>query len=281
MHETIIQAHDVCFQYPDAAQPAVDHVSLDVNRGEFLAVLGRNGSGKSTFAKLLNALLIPTEGTVVVDGRRATGEEDCFPVREVCGMVFQNPDNQIVATIVEEDCAFGLENMGVDPAEIRRRVDETLAEVGMEKFAEASPSMLSGGQKQRVAVAGVLAMRPKVIVFDESTAMLDPVGRRDVFALAQKLNRSEGITIVWITHFMDEAVRADRVVVMDAGKVAMQGTPREVFSHVRQIRALGLDVPEMMQLSAELRAAGVDGLSESTMTVEEMAEELCRFKSRS
>ena len=281
MQETIIQAHDVCFQYPDAAQPAVDHVSLDVNRGEFLAVLGRNGSGKSTFAKLLNALLIPTEGTVTVDGRRATGEEDCFPVREVCGMVFQNPDNQIVATIVEEDCAFGLENMGVEPAEIRRRVDETLAEVGMEKFAEASPSMLSGGQKQRVAVAGVLAMRPKVIVFDESTAMLDPVGRRDVFALAQKLNRSEGITIVWITHFMDEAVRADRVVVMDAGKIAMQGTPREVFSHVQQIRALGLDVPEMMQLSAELRAAGLDGLSESTMTVEEMAEELCRLKSRS
>ena len=281
MQETIIQAHDVCFQYPDAAQPAVDHVSLDVNRGEFLAVLGRNGSGKSTFAKLLNALLIPTEGSVVVDGRQATGEEDCFPVREVCGMVFQNPDNQIVATIVEEDCAFGLENMGVDPAEIRRRVDETLAEVGMEKFAEASPSMLSGGQKQRVAVAGVLAMRPKVIVFDESTAMLDPVGRRDVFALAQKLNRSEGITIVWITHFMDEAVRADRVVVMDAGKIAMQGTPREVFSHVQQIRALGLDVPEMMQLSAELCAAGLDGLSESTMTVEEMAEELCRLKSRS
>ena len=281
MQETIIQAHDVCFQYPDAAQPAVDHVSLDVNRGEFLAVLGRNGSGKSTFAKLLNALLIPTEGTVVVDGHRATGEEDCFPVREVCGMVFQNPDNQIVATIVEEDCAFGLENMGVNPAEIRRRVDETLAEVGMEKFAEASPSMLSGGQKQRVAVAGVLAMRPKVIVFDESTAMLDPVGRHDVFTLAQKLNRNEGITIVWITHFMDEAVRADRVVVMDAGKIAMQGTPREVFSHVQQIRALGLDVPEMMQLSAELRAAGLDGLSESTMTVEEMAEELCRLKSKS
>ena len=279
MQETIIQAHDVCFQYPDAAQPAVDHVSLDVNRGEFLAVLGRNGSGKSTFAKLLNALLIPTEGTVVVDGHRATGEEDCFPVREVCGMVFQNPDNQIVATIVEEDCAFGLENMGVNPAEIRRRVDETLAEVGMEKFAEASPSMLSGGQKQRVAVAGVLAMRPKVIVFDESTAMLDPVGRHDVFTLAQKLNRNEGITIVWITHFMDEAVRADRVVVMDSGKIAMQGTPREVFSHVQQIRALGLDVPEMMQLSAELRAAGLDGLSESTMTVEEMAEELCRLKS--
>ena len=254
MQETIIQAHAVCFQYPDAAQPAVDHVSLDVNRGEFLAVLGRNGSGKSTFAKLLNALLIPTEGTVVVDGHRATGEEDC---------------------------AFGLENMGVDPVEIRRRVDETLAEVGMEKFAEASPSMLSGGQKQRVAVAGVLAMRPKVIVFDESTAMLDPVGRHDVFTLAQKLNRNEGITIVWITHFLDEAVRADRVVVMDAGRISMQGTPREVFSHVQQIRSLGLDVPEMMQLSAELRAAGLDGLSESTMTVEEMAEELCRLKSRS
>lgn len=279
MSEPIICARDVCFQYDDADHPAVDHVTLDVMKGEFLAILGRNGSGKSTFAKLLNALLLATSGTIEVDGLRATNEEDCFAVREVCGMVFQNPDNQIVATIVEEDCAFGLENLGVEPAEIRRRVDETLRAVGMEKYAETSPSMLSGGQKQRVAVAGVLAMRPKVIVFDESTAMLDPVGRHDVFALAQKLNRNEGITIVWITHFMDEAVRADRVVVMDAGKIAMQGTPREVFSHVQQIRALGLDVPEMMQLSAELRAAGLDGLSESTMTVEEMAEELCRLKS--
>ena len=280
MSEPIICARDVCFQYDDADHPAVDHVTLDVMKGEFLAILGRNGSGKPTFAKLLNALLLATSGTIEVDGLRATNEEDCFAVREVCGMVFQNPDNQIVATIVEEDCAFGLENLGVEPAEIRRRVDETLRAVGMEKYAETSPSMLSGGQKQRVAVAGVLAMKPKVIVFDESTAMLDPVGRRDVMNLARKLNREEGITIVWITHFMDEAVLADRVVVMDAGKIALQGTPREVFIRAKEIRALGLDVPGMMQLSAELRAAGLAGLSATTMTVEEMAEELCRLKSR-
>ena len=279
MSKPIICARDVCFQYEDSDHLVVDHVSLDVAPGEFVAILGRNGSGKSTFAKLLNALLIPTSGSVEVDGLTATGEDDCFEVRRVCGMVFQNPDNQIVATIVEEDCAFGLENLGVDPAEIRRRVDETLAEVGMSAFAQSSPSMLSGGQKQRVAVAGVLAMRPKIIVFDESTAMLDPVGRRDVFQLAQKLNREEGITIVWITHFMDEAARAGRVVVIDAGRIAMQGTPREVFLQVDRIRALGLDVPEMMQLAAQLRSAGLTALNPSTMTIEEMAEELCRLKS--
>ncbi len=280
MNETIIRARNVCFQYDDADFVAVNNVSLDVKRGEFLAVLGRNGSGKSTFAKLLNALLLPTSGTVEVDGLRATTEDECFAVRGVCGMVFQIPDNQIVATIVEEDCAFGLENLGVEPSEIRRRVDETLKAVGMERFAGTSPNMLSGGQKQRVAVAGVLAMKPKVIVFDESTAMLDPVGRRDVLALAQKLNREEGITIVWITHFMDEAAQADRVVVMDDGKIALEGTPREVFVKVDKVRALGLDVPEMMQLSAELRAAGLSEISNSTMTVEEMAEELCRLKSK-
>ncbi len=280
MSENIIRAQDVCFQYEDAERMAVDHVTLDVKRGEFLAVLGRNGSGKSTFAKLLNALILPTSGRVEVDGLVATNDEDCFAVREVCGMVFQNPDNQIVATIVEEDCAFGLENLGVEPKEIRRRVDETLKAVGMEQYASTSPSMLSGGQKQRVAVAGVLAMRPKIIVFDESTAMLDPVGRRDIFNLAKKLNREEGITIVWITHFMDEAVRADRVVVMDGGRVAMQGTPKEVFVRVKEIRALGLDVPEMMLLGEELRKAGLTGISNTTMTVEEMAEELCRLKSK-
>ncbi len=280
MSENIIRAQDVCFQYEDAERMAVDHVTLDVKRGEFLAVLGRNGSGKSTFAKLLNALILPTSGRVEVDGLVATNDEDCFAVREVCGMVFQNPDNQIVATIVEEDCAFGLENLGVEPKEIRRRVDETLKAVGMEQYASTSPSMLSGGKKQRVAVAGVLAMRPKIIVFDESTAMLDPVGRRDVFNLAKKLNHEEGITIVWITHFMDEAVRADRVVVMDGGRVAMQGTPKEVFVRVKEIRALGLDVPEMMLLGEELRKAGLTGISNTTMTVEEMAEELCRLKSK-
>ncbi len=279
MSDAIICARDVRYQYEDSENPAVNGVTLDVPAGEFLAVLGRNGSGKSTFAKLLNALLIPTSGTVTVDGRRATSEDDCYPVREVCGMVFQNPDNQIVATTVEEDCAFGPENLGVAPEEIRRRVDETLAAVGMAQFAQSSPSMLSGGQKQRVAVAGVLVMRPKIIVFDESTAMLDPVGRRDVFSLARKLNREEGITVVWITHFMDEAVLADRVAVMDDGKIAMLGAPREVFAHVDEIRALGLDVPEMMRLAAELRRKGLK-LGAETMTVEEMVEELCRLKSK-
>ena len=279
MSDAIICARDVRYQYEDSENPAVNGVTLDVPAGEFLAVLGRNGSGKSTFAKLLNALLIPTSGTVTVDGRRATSEDDCYPVREVCGMVFQNPDNQIVATTVEEDCAFGPENLGVAPEEIRRRVDETLAAVGMAQFAQSSPSMLSGGQQQRVAVAGVLVMRPKIIVFDESTAMLDPVGRRDVFSLARKLNREEGITVVWITHFMDEAVLADRVAVMDDGKIAMLGAPREVFAHVDEIRALGLDVPEMMRLAAELRRKGLK-LGAVTMTVEEMVEELCRLKSK-
>ena len=279
MENPIICARNVCFRYDDTEHFAVQDVTLEIAAGEFVAVLGRNGSGKSTFAKLLNALLLPTSGEVIVDGKQATNEDDAFAVRESCGMVFQNPDNQIVATIVEEDCAFGLENLGVDPAEIRRRVDETLKEVGMAEYAEASPSNLSGGQKQRVAVAGVLAMRPKVIVFDESTAMLDPVGRRDILGLAKRLNKEEGITIVWITHFMDEAVQADRVVVMDGGRVTMEGTPREVFVRRDEIRSYGLEVPEMMHLAAQLRAAGLKGLRADTMNVEEMAEELCRLKS--
>ena len=188
MAKTIIEARNVSYRYEDAAALTVDDVSLTVSQGEFLAILGRNGSGKSTFAKLLNALLLPTSGELTVNGLRAVSEDDCYEVRKSCGMVFQNPDNQIVTTIVEEDCAFGLENLGVEPAEIRRRVDEALESVGMKDFALASPAMLSGGQKQRVAVAGVLAMRPRIIVFDESTAMLDPIGRRDVFALARRLN---------------------------------------------------------------------------------------------
>jgi energy-coupling factor transport system ATP-binding protein len=193
-------------------------------------------------------------------------------------MVFQNPDNQIVTTIVEEDCAFGLENLGTPPAEIRARVDDALHSVGMSEFALASPSMLSGGQKQRVAVAGVLAMRPKIIVFDESTAMLDPIGRRDVFALARRLNVEEGITIVWITHFMEEAAMADRLVIMDTGRVAMDGTPRDVFTQTEKVTALGLDVPEMMKLTHMLRQEGV-ALPDGIMTVNEMAVELCRLKS--
>ncbi len=276
MRDTIIRLKDVVFQYEGSERPAVDGVCLDVQAGEFLAVLGRNGSGKSTLARLLNALLIPTSGTVEVDGLVAT-EDNPYPVREVCGMVFQNPDNQIVATVVEEDCAFGLENRGVPSEEIRRRVDEALTEVGMSERALSSPSMLSGGQKQRVAIAGVLAMRPKIIVFDESTAMLDPIGRRDVFRLARRINREEGITVIWITHFMEEAVQADRVVVMEDGKVELIGEPRQVFSNVDQVLMYGLDVPEMMKLAAKLREAGVD-VPKDTLTVEEMAVELCRLK---
>ena len=276
MRDTIIRLKDVLFQYEGNERPAVAGVCLDVQAGEFLAVLGRNGSGKSTLARLLNALLIPTSGTVEVDGLVAT-EDNPYPVREVCGMVFQNPDNQIVATVVEEDCAFGLENRGVPSEEIRRRVDEALSEVGMKERALSSPSMLSGGQKQRVAIAGVLAMRPKIIVFDESTAMLDPIGRRDVFKLARRINREEGITVIWITHFMEEAVQADRVVVMEDGKVELIGEPRQVFSNVDQVLMYGLDVPEMMKLAAKLREAGVD-VPKDTLTVEEMAVELCRLK---
>ena len=277
MADAIIEVKDVEFRYEGAEEEAVAGVSLRVERGEFVAVLGRNGSGKSTLAKLLNALNIPQKGEIWIDGVAAHEEANSLEVRKRCGMVFQNPDNQIVATVVEEDCAFGLENLGVPPEEIRRRVDEALRVVGMRDYAEAAPHMLSGGQKQRVAIAGVLAMRPKIIVFDESTAMLDPSGRREVFAVAEELNRRDGITIVWITHFMDEALRAGRLLVMDAGKVALEGAPREVFEKTEEIRKMGLDAPPMAQLAAQLRADGVP-LRAGIMTVEEMAVELCRSK---
>ena len=277
MADAIIEVKDVEFRYEGAEEEAVAGVSLRVERGEFVAVLGRNGSGKSTLAKLLNALNIPQKGEIWIDGVAAHEEANSLEVRKRCGMVFQNPDNQIVATVVEEDCAFGLENLGVPPGDIRRRVDEALKTVGMQDYAEAAPHMLSGGQKQRVAIAGVLAMRPQIIVFDESTAMLDPSGRREVFAVAEELNRRDGITIVWITHFMDEALRAGRLLVMDAGKVALEGAPREVFEKTEEIRKMGLDVPPMAQLAAQLREDGVP-LRAGIMTVEEMAVELCRSK---
>jgi len=277
MVDTIINIENVSFRYEGAENEAVRGVDLIVRRGEFLAVLGRNGSGKSTLAKMLNALILPSEGKISVAGITAENDESCYEVRTHCGMVFQNPDNQIVSTIVEEDCAFGLENMGVEPAEIRRRVDEALRTVGMEEFALTSPHMLSGGQKQRVAIAGVVAMKPEIIVFDESTAMLDPVGRRDIFSLARRLNKEDGITVVWITHFMDEAVKADRVAVMAGGKLTMEGSPREVFARESEIRALGLDVPEVSHLATLLREGGLE-ISKDIMTVEEMVVELCRSK---
>ena len=277
MGQEIIRVQDVVYHYEGSEAEAIAGVSLQVERGEFVAVLGRNGSGKSTLAKLLNALILPASGEIYIDGLAAHVADNAYDVRKKCGMVFQNPDNQIIATIVEEDCAFGLENLGVEPKEIRRRVDEALKAVGMLDFAQSAPHMLSGGQKQRVAIAGVLAMRPKIIVFDESTAMLDPSGRKEVFQTARRLNREEGITIVWITHFMQEAAQADRLLVMHDGKIALEGKPREVFENVETIHEMGLSVPPMAQLATELRQAGLP-LPRGILTVEEMAVELCRLK---
>ena len=268
----------VSYRYPEADQNAVDSVSFTVKPGEFLAVLGHNGSGKSTLAKLMNALYVPTEGTVLVCGMDTREDDLVFTIRSHAGMVFQNPDNQIVATVVEEDVAFGLENNGVPPEEIRRRVDAALLSVGIADKAKKAPHMLSGGQKQRVAIAGVLAMKPDVIILDESTAMLDPAGRREVLETVRRLNREEGISIVLITHYMNEAAEADRLIVMDHGKVAMEGTPREIFSRVEEVRALGLDVPPITALAGELRKAGL-AVRTDVLTVEEMVEELCRLQS--
>ncbi|MBS5585879.1 MAG: energy-coupling factor transporter ATPase [Clostridiales bacterium] len=274
--KAVIKATGLTYAYEDGFD-AVRGVDFEVYEGEFLAILGHNGSGKSTLAKLMNALFLPTGGEICVGGIVAKNEDDAFRVREKCGMVFQNPDNQIVATIVEEDVAFGLENLGVPSAEIRRRVDAALKTVGMEEYALSAPHMLSGGQKQRVAIAGVLAMRPEIIVFDEATAMLDPSGRAEVMRVVRELNKTGGVTVIWITHFMEEAARAERILVMDEGKIAMQGAPLEVFTRVEEIRALGLDAPEMILLAEELRKRGIP--AKDVMTVDEMVVELCRLKS--
>lgn len=270
----LIQFRDVSFEYVQEDEEAGDpvavlhHIDFTVSEGEFVAVLGHNGSGKSTLAKHINAILQPTSGVVYVDGITTSDDELIFDIRREVGMVFQNPDNQIVATIVEEDVAFGLENIGVEPTEIRRRVDASLQEVGMYEFREHAPHQLSGGQKQRVAIAGILAMRPKCIVLDEPTAMLDPRGRREVMQTIRQLNREHGTTVIYITHFMDEAVQADRVVVVDNGVIHMDGTPQHVFAQVAGLKAIGLDVPQVTELSWELRQAGVS-LPEDVLTVEE------------
>lgn len=262
--DAIIAAHNLLFSYenPDGAsdqtQIVLNDVSLSIPRGEMVAVLGHNGCGKSTLAKHMNSILIPLSGTVVVDGMNTQDEDRLYDIRQTVGMVFQNPDNQIVATIVEEDVAFALENLGVPPQEIRSRVDEALKDVGMYEYREHTPSQLSGGQKQRVAIAGIIAMRPKCIVLDEPTAMLDPRGRREVMKTIRKLNEKFGITVVLITHYMDEAARCDRVVVMDDGKILLDGTPKEVFSHVRQLKDVGLDVPQATELIYLLRQEGYE-----------------------
>lgn len=256
---------------------ALDGISLKIKNGEFVAVIGHNGSGKSTLAKHFNAILIPTEGTIIVDGINTKDEDKLWDIRQKAGMVFQNPDNQIVATIVEEDVAFGPENIGVEPHEIRRRVDAALKAVDMTEYAHHGPHLLSGGQKQRVAIAGVLAMKPECIIFDEPTAMLDPSGRKEVMDIIKKLNKEEHITIVLITHFMEEAVEADRVIVMEDGKSVLQGTPREIFSNVEEIKRLGLDVPEMTELAYELRKSGIN-IKGDILTIEEMVDTLCQLK---
>lgn len=255
---------------------ALDGVDLQVKPGEFVAVLGHNGSGKSTLAKHLNVLLRASEGTLWIDGKDAMDEEYLWDIRRSAGMVFQNPDNQLIASVVEEDVAFGPENIGVPTDEIWKRVEKSLSSVGMLKYRAHSPNKLSGGQKQRVAIAGVMAMEPKCIVLDEPTAMLDPNGRREVLDAVETLNREKGVTVIFITHYMEEVIRADRVYVMDHGKVVMQGTPRQVFSQVEALKSYRLDVPQITLLAYELRKAGLD-VPEGILTREELVESLCRL----
>ena len=258
---------------------ALKNITAQIKKGGFTAIIGTNGSGKSTLARHLNALLLPTEGELLVDGMNTSDESAVWKIRQKVGMVFQNPDNQLVAAIVEEDVAFGPENLGVPPEEIRERVEQALAKVGMTAYRGQAPSMLSGGQKQRIAIAGVLAMQPDCIVLDEPTAMLDPKGRAEVMATIHELNEKEGITIVLITHFMEEAVTADRVMVIDRGVLQMDGTAREVFSQADKLTEIGLDVPVAADLSRRLRKAG-KAVSENCMTDEELGEALCPFVSK-
>ena len=258
---------------------AVDEVTLDIKQGDFIAILGHNGSGKSTLAKHMNAILCPTEGTIWVDGNDTREEEHLWDIRQTAGMVFQNPDNQIIGQVVEEDVGFGPENMGVPTEEIWQRMEESLKAVGMYEYRKYSPNKLSGGQKQRVSIAGVLAMHPKCIVLDEPTAMLDPIGRKEIIRAVRALNDVEGITIILITHYMEEIIHANKVFVMDGGKIAMQGTPREIFSDVEKIQSLRLDVPQVTVLSHELKKYGIN-LPDGILSMEEFLDEIKKYKAR-
>lgn len=271
----MIEIKNLVYSYEEAVKSAVDDVSLSIEKGEFIAVLGHNGSGKSTLAKCLNGLFRPTSGDVIVDGMNTKEDEDIWKIRARAGMVFQNPDNQIVATVVEEDVAFGAENLAVEQSELRRRVDEALAAVEMTEYKDDQPHKLSGGQKQRVAIAGILAMNPDYIILDEPTAMLDPVGRQEVMNTILRLNKEEGKTIILITHFMNEAVQADRVAVMEEGKLILEGPPRDVFNQVDTMKSLGLDVPQVTELAARLKAVGVP-LPDGILDREEFVDALCR-----
>ncbi|MBE6893017.1 MAG: energy-coupling factor transporter ATPase [Ruminococcaceae bacterium] len=275
--KSFIEANRISFSYPsyegEIPSLVLDGVDVSIEEGEFVAVLGHNGSGKSTLAKHFNAILVPTEGSVSVSGISTEEETKLFEIRQEVGMVFQNPDNQIVATIIEEDVAFALENLGVPPKEIRERVDDALKKVDMYDYRLHAPNQLSGGQKQRIAIAGIIAMRPKCVVLDEPTAMLDPKGRREVMETIRQLNKELGITVVIITHYMDEAAMCDRVVVVDDGKIIMDSNPREVFGSVEKIKERGLDVPQVTELCHELKKAGFD-ISECVLTEEECVEAL-------
>lgn len=281
MSEAMIKCDNVSFKYTvqegGEERYAVNGVNFDVEKGEFLVILGHNGSGKSTIAKHMNALLIPSEGTVVIDGLSTSDVNNLWDIRAKAGMVFQNPDNQLVATIVEEDVAFGPENLGIPPAEIRKRVDDSLEKVGMSEYKRHAPHLLSGGQKQRIAIAGILAMQPDCIIFDEPTAMLDPSGRKEVIKNIKEINEKYGITIVLITHYMDEAAQADRVLVMDNGKVILEGVPREVFSKVETMKEIGLDVPQVTELCYELKKSGID-IDTNILNVDEMVNALCQLR---
>jgi energy-coupling factor transport system ATP-binding protein len=278
MDDIMIKTDKVTYEYKsnidDSVQTAVKDLSIEVKKGEFLVILGHNGSGKSTLAKMMNGLLLPTRGEVYVSGMNTKDEDKIWDIRSKAGMVFQNPDNQIVATIVEEDVAFGPENLGVPPKEIRKRVDEALSTVEMLEYKHHAPHLLSGGQKQRVAIAGILSMNPECIIFDEPTAMLDPNGRKEVMGTIKKLNKDEGKTIVLITHYMDEAVKADRILVMSDGEIALEGTPKEIFRQVEKVKELGLDVPQVTELAYELRKEGID-IRNDVLSIEELVDLLC------
>ena len=277
----MIECRNLIFKYTAGENQeekiAINDVNLQIKEGEFIAILGHNGSGKSTMAKHMNALLIPTEGKMLVNKMDTSDMNNLWNIRETAGMVFQNPDNQLVATIVEEDVAFGPENLGVPPEEIRKRVDEALERVGMSEYKKHAPHLLSGGQKQRIAIAGILAMQPKCIIFDEPTAMLDPSGRKEVLDTIIDLNRNYGITVILITHYMDEAAKADRIVVMDKGKLILDGKPRDVFSNVEKMKNIGLDVPQVTELSYELQKVGIN-IDSRILDVNEMVNAICQLK---
>jgi len=274
----IIEVKNLSYTYPNEEgkvnKPALDNISFNVDQGEFVGIIGHNGSGKSTLSKLLNAIILPTSGDVIVAKMNTKKEENIWTIRQTAGMVFQNPDNQLVATIVEDDVAFGPENLGVLPEEIRKRVDEALKTVAMEEYKTKKPHQLSGGQKQRIAIAGILAMEPDCIIFDEPTAMLDPSGRKEVMQTIAKLNQEKKMTVLHITHYMSELTKADRIIVMDQGKIVMQGNPREIFSQVEALKAIGLDVPQMTELGYLLNQDGFD-IPKDILTIDEMAGALC------